>query len=383
MRQGCRDERLAGERDEPDAVLLREPVEEAADRLLRGSEAGRLDVLGAHRPRHVDGEGDRGLLAGNGHLDLGPCERGEGAGQCQRRECRRNEAPPARRAGRDHGEHVDVRVVDRVPGSSALDRQVAEHRERHDQEREQHQWPGDPHRAHSACTCTSTRTSGGEASARRADEDPSRCGRRGRRGRRRAAAVDGTPLGVETRRCGSRAAGVRRRGSRAVVRASVPATTLSVVTRVVIGSPGLTALAAELAVGVRLSAATAGDAADERPVARGSRGAPGIRAPEDERPGGRDPGIDRAAESSRETRPRPQPRWPWHRLRRRRPPGRRAASSRSRGAAGAGIATQGPATGMQTRRPLHSSAARPAGALTASAAVTTATVTAARITGPS
>ena len=58
------------------------------------------------------------------------------------------------------GEHVDVRVVDRVAGAPALEHEVAEHRQRHEQQREQREGPFDPHRAHSASTCTSARTAG-------------------------------------------------------------------------------------------------------------------------------------------------------------------------------------------------------------------------------
>ena len=71
VRERRGDERLRRERDEADAVLVGHLVEEPLDRLLCGHEARRLDVVGLHRPRDVDGQGDRRLLVGDGALDLG------------------------------------------------------------------------------------------------------------------------------------------------------------------------------------------------------------------------------------------------------------------------------------------------------------------------
>ena len=66
---------VAGERDHADAELGRQAVEELPDRLLRRLEARRLDVVGEHRARGVDGEHDRRLLAVDHHVGLRPGER--------------------------------------------------------------------------------------------------------------------------------------------------------------------------------------------------------------------------------------------------------------------------------------------------------------------
>ena len=130
--------------------------------------------------------------------------------------------------------------------------------------------------------------------------------------------------------------------------------------------------------------AAAGNAADEGLEARRPARPPGVGAPEDERAVGRDPRVDRATEQAREL----------DRDRRLAGPGIDSSDDALTGQTScqlavaeapleAGIATQGPATGMQTSSPLHSSAAGLPGTLTASAAARATAATAARITGSS
>ena len=150
----------------PTRYLSGSLVEEPLDRLLCGHEARRLDVVGLHRPRDVDGQGDRRLLVGDGALDLGAGERDDREDQRERGERRRQVRAPARLARHDSGEHLDVRVVDGVAGAPPLERAVDQRRERHDQEREQRERPLDPHFAHSACTWTAARTRAGRPARR-------------------------------------------------------------------------------------------------------------------------------------------------------------------------------------------------------------------------
>ena len=105
----------------PTRYLPGSPVEEAPHRLLRGPEPRRLDVVGGHRARDVDGEGDRGLLARDRRPHLRPGERCQGAHQRHERQRRRERVSPVRAAGRDRGQHLDVRVVDGVARPAPLD----------------------------------------------------------------------------------------------------------------------------------------------------------------------------------------------------------------------------------------------------------------------
>ena len=183
---------------------------------------------------------------GDRHADLGPRERGQRAGQReQRRAAAARSARQRRVPAATRGQHLDVRVVDRVAGAPPLEREVARA----------------PRAARSAARAAraASRSSpralrvhlhlgahaGGQPAPRRADEHPARRGGRARRGRRRAAAAVGRLGGVEADAVACCAAGARRAGRRASRARACPARRRSVVTRVVIGWPGLTALTRE------------------------------------------------------------------------------------------------------------------------------------------
>ena len=329
VRQRRRDVGLGREHDQPDAVAGGKPGEEAPDRLLRGTQPRRLDVIGGHRARDVDRERDRGLLAGHRHSRLGPRERSEGARQRQQRKHRREQVAPASPAGRDGGQHLDVRVVDRVAGTTALDGQRTRA----------------PRAARAGARAARVAIRSSPRALRLHLDDGSHAGARPRRGgadEDRAAAAhphdaDGGELGrcrrvgrVEpdaVRRCCSRRsprlAGERRAREPARRDRQLRDAHRDRLARL----DG--AHARERHRRAR-PATAAGDAADEGPVARGPARAPCIGALEEQRLGGRDARVDGAADAGRGTRRRPLPRWPWRRLRRRCPAGRRAARSRSR-----------------------------------------------------
>ena len=169
--------------------------------------------------------------------------------------------------------------------------------------------------------------------------------------------------GVEADAVACCRAGAHPGGSASVARASRPSWTASVATRTVIGLPGATSSARTNAVGVR-------GAPPPPPGMQPMNGrklvgrlrAARVGALEDERPRRRDARVDGAADTSRELDGDGRLAGPRvdaadDALRADELPCRR----RGPGAPGAGITTHGPATGMQTLRPLHSPAACPAG----------------------
>jgi hypothetical protein len=138
--------RLAGEDHQPDLEALGQPVEEAAGGLPRRLQPGRLDVVGVHRPRHVQHQHHRGLLAGDGdpRHRLGRPEQQRG----QRQQQQRGRQPAPAALLRDHpAEHVEGRVAHGVAGAAAACQDQGENGERDQEECEQRQravkgqWP--------------------------------------------------------------------------------------------------------------------------------------------------------------------------------------------------------------------------------------------------
>ena len=139
--------RIGRERDEADPELLGEPVHEIGRGLLGGDQAVRIDVGGPHGAGDVHREHDRGLLARHGQDERRPGEADRQRGDRGEVEHGREVAPPARRARRDVGQQVNVGEADRVAGAAPLDEEVADQRDRHDQEAEQQLGTGEAHAA--------------------------------------------------------------------------------------------------------------------------------------------------------------------------------------------------------------------------------------------
>ena len=129
--------RIGGERHKPDPELLGQPVHEVGRCLLGGDQAVRIDVGGPHGAGDVHREHDRGLLARHGQDQRRPGQADRQRGDRGEVEQGREVPPPAGRARRDVGQQVDVGEADRVAGTAPLNEEIADQRERHDQETEQ------------------------------------------------------------------------------------------------------------------------------------------------------------------------------------------------------------------------------------------------------
>ena len=152
---------VAGERDQPDAELRRQPVEELADGVLRGLEAGRLDVLGEHRARTRRSPGRSSpARACAGRSSAGaPCAAVAAASASRNRTgaIQRRQLPRRSTTAR---QHVEVRERDRVARRSAAHEHVRDQHRGHERQRDQGERPLERHGpplAQSSCTWSSTR----------------------------------------------------------------------------------------------------------------------------------------------------------------------------------------------------------------------------------
>ena len=104
----------------PTRRSVRRLVEERADRLLRGAEPRRLDVLRLHRARRVHDEDHRRALLQEHPLDLRPRERDEERGEPEHEERGRDVAAATSASRDDRREHVEVRVPHGVARAAPL-----------------------------------------------------------------------------------------------------------------------------------------------------------------------------------------------------------------------------------------------------------------------
>ena len=172
--------RLRGERDDADAVAVRQLLQEEAHGFLSGSQACRRHVLREHRARAVDGEDDVGTLPLRRHRHLRPGESEQRSCECQEEEDRRHPAAPCAPIV-DHGrQHVEVGVPHGVLRAPALEHDVHADGDRNEQQQREHEWPLEAH---------------GHSSASRADGDDLKLGRkRPRRAAHRCAGCHASSL---------------------------------------------------------------------------------------------------------------------------------------------------------------------------------------------
>ncbi len=134
------------ERDHADAVVVRELLEEATDRLLRDREPSRRDVGRDHRARRVHREHDRRLLLLDREGRVRPGEAGRERGERQQAEHRRQVAQLAGAPADQVRRQRRVREGRRLALAPPLEHDVAGDRERHRQERQEPERPVEAHR---------------------------------------------------------------------------------------------------------------------------------------------------------------------------------------------------------------------------------------------
>jgi len=132
------DDGAAGERDEAQVDPRGEPVGEGLRGLLGGLQPGRGDVGGLHGQRHVDGEDDRGPVAGDLHIAGRPGQRDGQTDQPHEQQRGRDVARPARALGCHPLEQREVGEAHRVAVAPSLHQHVPGQQEHH---REQQQEP--------------------------------------------------------------------------------------------------------------------------------------------------------------------------------------------------------------------------------------------------
>ncbi len=127
------DDRAAAERDERDAVLLRDLVQELVGLGDRREQARRRHVLRLHRARGVDHEHDRGVVARHGERRVRLRHPDQQRAEPEHEQHRRDEAQPPRRALHERRQQRRRGEALALGLASPLERAPDEHRQRHEQ----------------------------------------------------------------------------------------------------------------------------------------------------------------------------------------------------------------------------------------------------------